>query len=178
MFLILWSLGFRKQREEWSLAERQRTAIRSDISWFAQVDGYPELVYKDPKLVRALTAPDRVTVYRVKEGGDLRLAGYGLGSAVEVSEDHAEYFSKVVCSPTSMTGLSACVFSPGFAIRFDHGGNPFTALVCYSCRDILFFDSMGEQVAGWGMTYESAFALIHRFHDLFPDDAGVKNIRF
>jgi len=177
-FIVLWSIGFRKPRDEWSLAERQRKTIKGDISWFAQIDGYPELVYKDSELVTALREPERVTVYRVKDGGDVTIACFGLSSPSKVSKDDMEYFSKVVCSPTSMTNTSACPFSPGFAIQFDHGESSYYALVCYSCNDIFILDAEGECVAGWGMTYEAAFALIHRFYKIFPDDSEVQSLKF
>jgi hypothetical protein len=44
--------------------------------------------------------------------------------------------------------------------------------------DIIFFDEQGEQVCGWGMTYESAFALLHKFQAAFPDDPDVQSIKF
>ena len=178
MFLTLWALGFRKHQDEWSLAERQLQTIKGDIMWFARLDGYPKLVYKDPALISALKVPDRVLVYRITEDGESVVAGYGLTSATEASEKDREYFSTVVCSPTSMTGVSACLFSPGFAIRFDKGDDSFYALVCYSCSDIFFFDAAGNHVSGWGMTYEAAFALIHRFYELFPNDSEVQAIKF
>ncbi len=178
MFLILWFSGFRKHKDEWSLAERQRQTIKGNITWFAKIEGYPKLVYKDAGIIAALNDPERVLVYRINDGGESIVAGYGLSSETEASEDDREYFSTVVCSPTSMTGVSACVFTPGFAIRFDKGDDSFYALVCYSCSDIFFFDAEGNRVAGWGMTYEAAFALIHRFYELFPDDAEVQSLKF
>ena len=176
MFLILWAFGFRKHTEEWSSAER-RQVIKGDVSWFVRIEGYPKLVYNDVDIADALNEPERVVVYRIKEGEGSSIAGYGLASEREVSEDDREYFSAVVCSPTSMTERSACFFKPGFAISFDKGGDSFYALVCYSCSDILFFDSDGNRVSGWGMTYEAEFALIYRFYELFPDDAEVQALK-
>jgi len=178
MYLVLWSLGFRKQRVEWSLTEDQRKVVKSDISWFVQVEGYPELIYKDREVLSALSKPDRVTVYRVGEGGETSVADFGLRSGTVASEEDAEFFSKLVCSPTSMTAPSACMFSPGFAIRFEQGSTSFYALVCYSCRDIIFVDANGATVMGWGMSYEAAFGLIHRFYQLFPTDPEVQNLKF
>ena len=178
MFLTLWLLDFRRCENEWSLAERQRQTVKGNISWFAQIGGYPELVYKDKVIVAALNEPERVRVYRIKDTEDSIIAGYGLTSEMEVSERDRQYFSTVVCSPTSMTGVSACVFKPGFAIRFDKGGDSFYALVCYLCSDIFFFNAEGDRVAGWGMTYEAAYALVYRFYELFPDDTEVQAIKF
>ncbi len=178
MFVVLWASGFRKDKKDWSLAARQRQTLKYDISWFAQLEGYPRLVYKDSEIAAALSEPERVLVYRIKDGAASTIGGYGLTSETEVSENDREYFSMVVCSPTSMTCVSACVLTPGFAIRFDKGDVSYYALVCYACSDIIFFDSSGNRVAGWGMTYEAAFALIHRFCELFPDDAEVRTIKF
>ena len=178
MFLALWWSGFRKDRVESSLQDQQRMAIKHDVSYFLRVKGYPDLIYQNPKLVSALKNPERVTVYRVKDTGKQRIAHFGLESAVEASETDSQDFSQLLCSPTSMTGPSTCAFELGFAIQFHHHGNSFYALVCFSCHDIIFLDSSGEQVANWGMTIEFATALIHKFYNLYPNDAEVQNIAF
>ena len=68
-------------------------------------------------------------------------------------------------------------WSPAERRQVIKGGDSFYALVCYSCSDILFFDSDGNRVSGWGMTYEAEFALIYRFYELFPDDAEVQALK-
>ena len=109
---------------------------------------------------------------------DGKVADYGLNSEKKLSPDEVGFYSWIVTSPTSMSGISACVFEPGFAISFERKGRSYYALVCYSCMDIIFFDEQGEQVSGWGMTYESAFALLHKFQAAFPDDPDVQSIKF
>ena len=177
MFLTLWLVGFRKHHEEVNLEKHQKRFIRSDLSWFAEIEGYPELVYKNHRLVKALSEPDRVSVYRIKESGDLKIGGHSLTTEKEVSEKDRDYFSTVVCSPTSMANISACQFEPGFAIRFHKGNTSFYALICYSCSDIIFFDTDENQVSGWGMTYEAKLALIQKFYKLFPNDPEVQSIK-
>jgi len=153
-------------------------SIKGDITWFARIDGYADLVYKDAGLATALAKPETVSLYRVGEAVEGKIAGYGLNTEKKLSPEEAGFYSWLVTSPTSMSELSACFFEPGFAIRFEKKGKSYYALVCYSCMDILFFDEEGEQVSGWGMTFESAFALIHKFYEAFPDDAEVQRIKF
>lgn len=84
----------------------------------------------------------------------------------------------VVASSALDLSAASKLSTPGFAIQFEKGDSSFYALVCYSCSDILFFDAKGGRVGGWGMTYEAAFALIHRFYELFPDDPEVQGLKF
>jgi hypothetical protein len=176
--LVAWGLGYLPNKRDWSLTERQRSSIKGDITWFARVDGYADLAYRDANLVAALTKPDSVSLFRIGAEEDGTIAGYGLNSQKKLSPDEAGFYSWLVTSPTSMSGISACVFKPGFAIRFERKERSYYALVCYSCLDIIFFDEQGEQVSGWGMTYESAFALLNKFQAAFPNDAGVQSIKF
>jgi len=177
---VMWGLGFKQQSkvDEWSLTEQQRGGIKRDPTWFARLEGYPELVYKDTDLVAAITKPDKVSVYRVGVGSDIQIAKFGLSSKKVATIKDASIYSWILSSPTSMTGISACLFEPGFAVEFERKGSSYFALICYSCMDIIFFDEAGEQVSGWGMTYEAAFALIDKFHQQYPDDTDVKNIKF
>lgn len=176
--LVVWGLGYLPKKRDWSLTERQRSSIKGDITWFARIDGYADLAYQDANLVAALTKPDTVSLFRVDAEVDGKVADYGLNSEKKLSPDEVGFYSWIVTSPTSMSGISACVFEPGFAISFERKGRSYYALVCYSCMDIIFFDEQGEQVSGWGMTYESAFALLHKFQAAFPDDPDVQSIKF
>jgi|LakMenEpi03Aug12_release.lakeMendotaPanAssembly.Ray.scaffolds.fasta_scaffold347744_2 hypothetical protein len=176
--LVVWGLGYLPKKRDWSLTERQRSSIKGDITWFARIDGYADLAYQDANLVAALTKPDTVSLFRVGAEVDGKVADYGLNSEKKLSPDEVGFYSWIVTSPTSMSGISACVFEPGFAISFERKGRSYYALVCYSCMDIIFFDEQGEQVSGWGMTYESAFALLHKFQAAFPDDPDVQSIKF
>ena len=178
--VVGWGLGFKQPQNqgEWSLTEKQRGGIKRDPTWFARLEGYPELVYKDTNLVAAITKPDKVILYRVGVGDDVQIAKFGLSSKKVTSNDDAAEYSWILSSPTSMTGMSACLFEPGFAIQFEREGRSYFALICYSCMDIIFCDEDGERVGGWGMTYEAAFALIDKFHEAFPDDPDVKNLKF
>jgi hypothetical protein len=177
LLLILWMFGFRKHEDGSGLMDPQRVPRKVDISWFLQIEGYPELAYKDPDLAEALNEPERVSVFRVKDSGDLKIGSYRLDSMTEASKDDTKLFSTLVCSPTSMTGLSACEFSPGFAIQFSNGPNSFYALVCFSCSDLMFYNSEGEEVNGWGMTSEAEYVLIERFRKLFPNDSEVQSLK-
>jgi hypothetical protein len=176
--LVVLGLGYLPKKRDWSLTERQRSSIRGDITWFARIDGYAELVYRDANLVAALTKPDTVSLFRVGAEVDGNVAGYGLNSEKKLSPDESGFYSWLVTSPTSMSGMSACLFEPGFAIRFERKGRSYYALVCYSCLDMIFYDEQGERVSEWGMTYESAFALLHKFQAAFPDDMDVQKIKF
>jgi hypothetical protein len=176
--LVAWGLGYLQNKRDWSLTERQRSSIKADITWFVRVDGYADMIYRDENLVAALSKPDHVSLFRVGEEVYGKVADYGLNSEKKISTDEADFYSWIVTSPTSMSGISACEFEPGFAIRFERLGRSYYALVCYSCMDIIFFNEQGEQVSGWGMTYESAFALLHKFQAAFPDDADVQSIKF
>jgi hypothetical protein len=178
--LVGWGLGYMPKpkvsdRDE---SEHHSSSLKTDITWFVRLEGYPELVYKDASLVAAITEPDNVRVYRVREQGELKIAEYKLSSEHVASPRDADFYSWIASSPTSMTGISACVFEPGFAIRFERKGRSYFALVCYSCSDVIFLDEAGASVAGWGMTHEAASALIHKFYEVFPDDAEVQEIKF
>ena len=177
MFLTLWLLDPSEHPDEVNFEELQQRVIKSDLSWFIQPEGYPELIYKDTNLTKTLSQPKRVSAYRIKDSGDLTLAGYSLTSETWASEEDLKYFPSVICSPTSMTNISACAFTPGFAIGFHRGPTSFYALICYSCSDIIFFDTDGNQVSGWGMTYEAKLALIQKFYKLFPNDPEVQSIK-
>jgi hypothetical protein len=176
--LVAWGLGYLPKKRDWSLTERQRSSIKGDITWFIRPDGYADLIYPDDNLVAALTNPNSVSLFRVTANGEINIAGYGLKSEKLLSSDESTFYSRLFTSPTSMSGISACVFEPGFAIRFQRKERSYYALVCYSCMDIIFFDEQGEQVSGWGMTYESAFALLNKFQAAFPNDADVQSIKF
>lgn len=177
--LIGWGLGYLPRAENSDLRrpEQDRLSAKKDISWFVRLDGYPELVYKDAELVAAITEPEKVRVYRVRAEGELEVGKYKLSSEQVAGPRDADFYSSIASSPTSMTGISACVFDPGFAIRFERSGRSYFALVCFSCSDVIFLDEAGEMVAGWGMTHEAASALLHKFYEEFPDDAEVRNIK-
>jgi hypothetical protein len=150
-----------------------------DINWFPKVEGFPELIFKAPKLADTLKDPDKVTVYRiVDEGGEILVRNYSLGQPHAAVKEQVDNYSRVFCSPTSVTDVSMCVFSPGFAIRFQRNKSDFYALVCYSCSDILIYDAHGEQVGGFGMTREAEAALAVMFRETFPDDSEVQDLKF
>ena len=173
----LWSI--RQQESDEANHRIPHNEALKDLNWFALVDGFPELIHKAPGLADALSVPEQVSVYRVVKGsGDVQVGQYSLGQSHPASEDHAYNYSKVLCSPTSVTNLSACAFTPGFAIRFKRNKSHFFALVCYSCGDILILDPYGEQVGGFGMTKEAEATLARMFRETFPDDPEVQGLKF
>ena len=178
--IVGWLLGFqpRLEQSEESSSEPRPSTLKTDITWFARLDGYPELVYKDADLAATITEPDSVRVYRVRDEGELKIADYKLSSEHMASSRDADFYSWIASSPTSMTGMSACVFDPGFAVRFERGTRSYYALICYSCSDVIFVDESGETVSGWGMTREAEVALLHKFYEVFPADAEVQEIKF
>ncbi len=178
--IVGWLLGFQPETEQsdGSVSEPKPSTLKTDITWFVRLEGYPDLVYKDADLVAAVTEPDKVRVYRVRDEGELKVAEYKLSSEHVASSRDADFYSWIASSPTSMTGISACVFDPGFAVCFERGTRSYYALICYSCSDVIFVDESGESVSGWGMTHEAAVALLHKFYEVFPDDAEVQEIKF
>ena len=149
------------------------------VEWFARVDGFAELIHKAPGLANTLSEAEKVTVFRVVEGaGDIEIGQYTLGKPYEATTKEAAAYSRVMCSPTSVTDVSACLFSPGFGIEFVRGESEFYALVCYSCSDILFFDREGQTVGGFGMTREAEAALAGMLRTVYPDDTEVQTLSY
>jgi len=173
----LWSI--RKQEMNEAKENTTHENIIKDINWFVEIDSFPKLIYKSPGLAETLAAPEEVSVYRIVDGeGEVQLGHYSLAGSRVASQEQAEDYSKIFCSPTSVTQMSACVFSPGFAVSFKKGETRFFALVCYSCSDIILYDPEANHVGGFGMTKEAEAALAFLFQQAFPDDPEVQVLKF
>jgi hypothetical protein len=100
-----------------------------------------------------------------------------LSSEILIDEKDIEFFSTIMCSPSSMQSMSACVFNPGFALEFTYENESFYALICYSCRDLRVTNSEGETLTGWGMSKLASLGFIGKFYEYYPEDNAVQDIR-
>lgn len=97
-----------------------------------------------------LRSPDKVVALPVTMIGD------GLSAQTRVEErpvqldgQEAQKVGAALASEDSYAGgVSACLFEPAVAFRFQRGPSGVQALVCFRCSELIFEDEAGRQRSG------------------------------
>ncbi|WNG20289.1 hypothetical protein [Cystobacter fuscus] len=124
------------------------------------LSGAPATPAEHP-LTAFMLQPDRVQIFLAdmehldekpaKKDRRPRVHGFVFTRAgPELKEEEHQALAKTWVSPedTRPTQPTRCIFNPDIALRFLHGNAWVDAVVCFGCREIMFFDTKGNSING------------------------------
>ena len=105
-------------------------------SWLLPAEFQSSQVFDFVGAQEIIGDPDSVSVHRASSTG-ISLMGHNFSATgTPVSSEDIQILQDVVTSPTTYSGTSACIFSPGVLYRLAKGDRRLDLLICFSCEDM------------------------------------------
>lgn len=96
-------------------------------------------------------------------------------TGMSVSNEDIQILKDVVTSPTSYSGTSACIFSPGVVYRLTKGDRRLDLLICFSCEDMGWIaDEDQSKSATIGLSDIGIGSFRYLSSHAFPSDPAFK----
>ena len=175
---VVGTLGYQKVFSTHSPAPRShhgKGEHPQPYSWLLPAEFQSSQVFDFVGAQEIIGAPDSVTVHRASSAG-FSLMGHSFSTiGTPVSNEDIKILQDVVTSPTTYSGTSACIFSPGVLYRLAKGDRHLDLLICFSCEDMGWIADEDQSKSGMiGLSDIGIGSFRYLSSHAFPSDPAFK----
>jgi hypothetical protein len=158
------------------LSAGEPLALAQKVKNVETVGQYLARLFKKPAFA-PLREPDRV------EALPVQIIGAGLSSTFRVVEKPVALdaqtmggLRKALLNTQSYGGFTACMFTPGVALRFHKGAQSVQAVICFMCGEVIFQDAAGRDLSSRLTIGEARKPLLAAARKAFPKDEVLREL--